>query len=179
MAEVLVLRGHSAFSDFRILSLQSTIGAKAIRANWIYYVYLLQPLPSQFEPTLEQLVTGRITLDFTDARKQGPSTTTDNADTSRQYYVTPRPGTVSPWSSKATSIAHVCGLEQYVRRIERGLFLSMQFPPSWDGEDAGYVDLLHDRMTQVGISGFSLALLIGVTGDQHQSSFVLDHVRRT
>ena len=31
----------------------------------------------------------------------------------------PRPGTVSPWSSKATDIAHVCGLDA-VRRIERG-----------------------------------------------------------
>ncbi len=31
----------------------------------------------------------------------------------------PRPGTVSPWSSKATDIARVCGLSA-VRRIERG-----------------------------------------------------------
>jgi phosphoribosylformylglycinamidine synthase len=34
--------------------------------------------------------------------------------------VVPRPGTVSPWSSKATDIAQVCGL-QAVRRIERGI----------------------------------------------------------
>src|SRR6185437_2974972 len=34
--------------------------------------------------------------------------------------VVPRPGTVSPGSSKATDIAHVCGL-QAVRRIERGI----------------------------------------------------------
>ncbi len=32
----------------------------------------------------------------------------------------PRIGTVSPWSSKATDIAHVCGLAA-VRRIERGI----------------------------------------------------------
>jgi phosphoribosylformylglycinamidine synthase len=31
---------------------------------------------------------------------------------SRIYYVTPR--TISPWSSKATSIAHVCGLKSQV-----------------------------------------------------------------
>ena len=31
-----------------------------------------------------------------------------------------RPGTISPWSSKATDIAHVCGLTA-VRRIERGI----------------------------------------------------------
>ena len=34
--------------------------------------------------------------------------------------VTPRPGAISPWSSKATDIAHNCGL-QHVRRIEPGV----------------------------------------------------------
>ena len=38
--------------------------------------------------------------------------------------VTPRPGTISPWSSKATDIAHVCGLEA-VQRIERGVLYSL------------------------------------------------------
>ena len=33
--------------------------------------------------------------------------------------VVPRPGTISPWSSKATDIAHNCGLEN-VLRVERG-----------------------------------------------------------
>ena len=32
--------------------------------------------------------------------------------------VAPRPGTISPWSSKATDIAHICGLAG-VKRIER------------------------------------------------------------
>ena len=32
----------------------------------------------------------------------------------------PRPGTISPWSSKATDIAHVCGLDA-IERIERGI----------------------------------------------------------
>ena len=35
-------------------------------------------------------------------------------------WVTPRIGTISPWASKATEIAHHCGLER-IRRIERGL----------------------------------------------------------
>ena len=34
--------------------------------------------------------------------------------------VTPRPGTISPWSSKATDIVHNCGLRQVIR-VERGL----------------------------------------------------------
>ncbi|MGH8523081.1 MAG: hypothetical protein ACREXY_02320, partial [Gammaproteobacteria bacterium] len=38
---------------------------------------------------------------------------------SSMLLVTPRPGTVSPWSSKATEIARVCGLDNIVR-LERG-----------------------------------------------------------
>src|SRR5690348_3195641 len=34
--------------------------------------------------------------------------------------VLPRPGTISPWSTKATDIAHHCGLEAIVR-LERGV----------------------------------------------------------
>src|ERR1700689_3368608 len=37
----------------------------------------------------------------------------------QRLLVTPRLGTVSPWSSKATDIAKVCGLK-HVRRLERG-----------------------------------------------------------
>jgi phosphoribosylformylglycinamidine synthase len=44
--------------------------------------------------------------------------------------VVPRIGTLSPWASKATDIAHGCGLST-VRRIERGIayFLSGSLPP--------------------------------------------------
>ncbi len=53
--------------------------------------------------------------------------------------VTPRPGTISPWSSKATDIAHNCGLRT-VLRIERGVAWTL----------SGEVDpgLLHDRMVE-------------------------------
>ena len=34
---------------------------------------------------------------------------------------TPRPGTISPWSSKASDIARICGLDGIVTRIERGV----------------------------------------------------------
>ena len=43
----------------------------------------------------------------------GPRATADESATSDQrlIVVVPRPGTISPWSSKATDIAHVCGLD--------------------------------------------------------------------
>lgn len=63
-------------------------------------------------------------------------------------YIIPRTGTVSPWSSKATDIFHVCGLQQ-VRRVERGVCygLSSSRPLSGAGRDA-CAALLHDRMTE-------------------------------
>lgn len=67
--------------------------------------------------------------------------------------VTPRVGTVSPWASKATDIAHNCGLA--VRRIERIVEYRLQLKSGWlgkaalDGAALGTVAaLLHDRMTE-------------------------------
>ena len=58
--------------------------------------------------------------------------------------VVPRLGTISPWSSKATDIAHVCGLIK-VRGIERAVSYVVV------GEivdEAGFVRALADRMTE-------------------------------
>ena len=68
--------------------------------------------------------------------------------------VTPRIGTVSPWASKATDIAHNCGLA--VHRIERITEYRMTLKPSLLGKtpelDPAQLqalgDLLHDRMTE-------------------------------
>ncbi len=59
--------------------------------------------------------------------------------------VTPRPGTISPWSSKATDIARQCGLESLVRRIERGTALHLD---GAEGALDAAAPLLHDRMTE-------------------------------
>jgi phosphoribosylformylglycinamidine synthase len=67
--------------------------------------------------------------------------------------VTPRLGTVSPWASKATDIAHNCGLN--VKRIERitefhiqlkdGLLSKAVLTPE---QMTAVADVLHDRMTE-------------------------------
>ena len=64
--------------------------------------------------------------------------------------VTPRPGTISPWSSKATDIAHHCGLE-CVARIERGTAWTIVQTGCERNETSRTLagsGLLHDRMTQ-------------------------------
>ena len=50
--------------------------------------------------------------------KYGPTQKTENP-AGELFLVLPRPGTISPWSSKATDIASHCGLEA-VERLERG-----------------------------------------------------------
>jgi phosphoribosylformylglycinamidine synthase len=77
--------------------------------------------------------------------------------------VTPRLGTVSPWASKATDIAHNCGLA--VQRVERvveyhitlkaGLLSRPTLTPvQW----TQIADLLHDRMTESVMPGRAQAL---------------------
>src|SRR5579863_1391390 len=63
--------------------------------------------------------------------------------------VVPRLGTVSPWASKATDIAHICGLKK-IRRIERGTAYILRGRDGALDRDAllTVVPLLHDRMTQ-------------------------------
>ena len=62
--------------------------------------------------------------------------------------VAPRPGTTSPWSSKATDIAQVCGLTT-VRRIERGVrFVLDADRPLGEEQLRAAGGLLHDRMTE-------------------------------
>ena len=60
----------------------------------------------------------------------------------------PRFGTVSPWSSKATDIAHVCGLGA-VTRIERGVaYYIVSSQPLSQAERAAIAAVIHDRMTE-------------------------------
>ena len=59
------------------------------------------------------------------------------------FWIVPRIGTISPWSSKATDIAHVCGLP-LVQRIERGTEWSF----TGAGSQEAIGKALADRMTE-------------------------------
>jgi phosphoribosylformylglycinamidine synthase len=67
--------------------------------------------------------------------------------------VVPRLGTISPWSSKATDIAHQCALAN-VERIERGTAfrIAVDAEVLTEQELARLLPLLHDRMTQTVLS---------------------------
>ncbi len=79
------------------------------------------------------------------------------AEQGELFLVTPRPGTISPWSSKASEIVRLSGFEQ-ISRIERGVAY-------WLRVDAGMTmtrrrqlaQVLHDRMTQAVLSDLAQA----------------------
>ena len=93
-----------------------------------------QPLPDL--PQDPQLTNG-----------QGRASESDWRDSTR--LVVPRPGTISPWSSKATDIAHNCGLAK-VARIEHGTLYRLRLTGSVVEATWGSIHAqLHDPLTEV------------------------------
>ncbi|MFA5597754.1 MAG: phosphoribosylformylglycinamidine synthase [Pusillimonas sp.] len=99
--------------------------------------------------------------------------------------VIPRLGTVSPWASKATDIAHNCGLVS-VRRIERGIRYTIQPSRGLLGSAsispdqlAQIASCLHDRMTETVVdAGFDgQALFASLAGKPIQTINVIGQGR--
>ena len=140
MYPCVVYSGGEAFSEFRGKALAANIGAVKVSAHWQYYVCFSEYPSHTKEKTVERL------LDC--AHIQSVQRSVASTDREVIFHVAPRPGTISPWSSKATSIAVVCGLGKVVQRIERGMKISVIVGNNdiWDESTA--LDFLHDRMTQ-------------------------------
>ncbi len=107
---MLRFRGAQALSSFRIEGLLAALrriepAVRAVAVEYLHLVDAARALAPGELAVLERL----LDVDAS-AKPQRPGT---------PLLTVPRPGTVSPWSSKATDIAHVCGLDA-VRRIERG-----------------------------------------------------------
>ena len=142
MTDILFLRGASAFSAFRLQGLQQRIqalvpGARIVSADYWHIVKL------------------NATLDD-GARRQLGALLEEHGDEGQAkgdlYLVTPRIGTISPWSSKATDIAWNCGLSA-VERIERGVAYRIE---GVSGElRAQVAALLHDRMIETVLTDFA------------------------
>ncbi|KAK7179583.1 phosphoribosylformylglycinamidine synthase [Paraphaeosphaeria sporulosa] len=151
----LVLPGSLAFSDFRLKRLAALIGATEVRALWVHYVNPTKELSADELKTLEQILhygeypqrDDRLSQTLIHA-VQTPTATTAVDDGTALFYVCPRPGTISPWSSLATMIARTCTLDHAVKRIERGMVLAATFEKPPAAGEIPNADSLHDRMTQ-------------------------------
>ncbi|MCX8956805.1 phosphoribosylformylglycinamidine synthase [Erwinia psidii] len=143
-----ILRGSPALSAFRINKLltrfqDAHLPVSDIYAEYVHFADVSAPLSADEKARLQRLL------------KYGPSLA-GHAPEGRLLLVTPRPGTISPWSSKATDIAHNCDLPQ-VLRLERGLAFYVQAPQLSETQWTALTSLLHDRMMEVVLSELSQA----------------------
>lgn len=143
-----ILRGSPALSAFRITRLLALFAEKQlpvtdIYAEYMHFADLSAPLSDSEQGKLRSLL------------KYGPSLA-EHEPFGKLILVTPRPGTISPWSSKATDIAHNCGLSQ-VERIERGIAYYVQAGSLSQQQWKDITALLHDRMMETIFSTFEQA----------------------
>src|SRR5690348_13770294 len=94
-----------ALSGFRIAKLVARLSklepaVRALAARFIHFVDLERPLQARELQILQQLLTYGPRIRVTDDDRELDGDT---------LLIVPRVGTISPWSSKATDIAHVCG----------------------------------------------------------------------
>src|SRR3989304_5089008 len=137
---MLALAGVPALSAFRIERLLVKLGGvlpslRGIEVPFHPFVDL------ERTPTAAEVsVIGRLL----DHQPDSP----DPGGTGQVLLSVPRPGTISPWSAKATGVPHVCGLA-VVRRIERGRVWRIEAEPALSpGDMALLARALHDPMTE-------------------------------
>ena len=128
---MILLLGGDAYSPFRMDAIRDAIAKISpdargveIDAKWVYALKTADVVPG------ESVARAAVMLNATGE--------CDGAD----FYVTPRKGTISPWSSKATDIFRNCGVAG-VERVERGIRFrtSAPLPPQC-------LAALYDKMTE-------------------------------
>jgi phosphoribosylformylglycinamidine synthase len=137
---MMILSGAPSLSAFRREKLltklrESDASIQSVCAEYVHFAEINKPLTSAETTTLQALLT------------YGPSE--QEVDTGGQLIlVAPRPGTISPWSSKATDIAHNCGLKTVVR-LERGTAYYIEASAPLSQQQLLFVgELLSDRMVE-------------------------------
>ena len=163
-SDILLLQGSegSALSAFRAQSLLERLQvivpqAQQLEARFLYFVAWRgkdspgDPTPTNVLPRMQSIerLSHLLTAEVCDASpaRQG--------DSASEILITPRPGTISPWSSRATDIARNCGLSGQVERIERGIIYRISaLSGSLNASQAGQLaPLLYDRMTEAQLPG--------------------------
>ena len=137
---MLILRGAPALSPFRSTKLLETLQkaipeVSGVFADYQHFIQANDALSEHDLTVLKKLLT------------YGPRLQ-EGIESGSLFLVVPRPGTISPWSSKATDIAHNCGLAD-IQRIERGIayYVTAESTLS-DAQHQIISQILHDRMTE-------------------------------
>ena len=137
----IILQGRPAYSNFRQQALlhdlnkaEEALEIGAIDAIEVFFIETVGPLD-----------------DFTTERAFTLLGAERHFDREAGFFVTPRKGTISPWSSKATDIFTNCGLEP-ILRVERGIHYRIHttngLVPELHSLSPAGLSVLHDRMTE-------------------------------
>ncbi len=122
---------HSSFKKAQLLTRLSSISSvQSFDSQWVYLFD--QALNEQQHQSALQLLNDGESFEFRQP-----------ASDEIQILVTPRVGTISPWSSKATDIFKNCNTP--VHRLERGLLFTLKGVSEISNE---VKQVLHDRMTE-------------------------------
>lgn len=122
---------HSSFKQTQLLTrLASISSVQSIESQWVYLFD--QTLNEQQQQSALQLLNDGASFEVRQA-----------ASDEVQILVTPRVGTISPWSSKATDIFANCNTP--VHRLERGVLFTLKGISEISNE---VKQILHDRMTE-------------------------------
>ena len=144
-----ILRGSPALSEFRVNKLlelcrELKLPVTGIYAEFAHFADVTSDLDASEIVKLEKLLT------------YGP-TIEEHKPEGLLLLSSPRPGTISPWSSKSTDIAHNCGLAK-IARLERGTAYYVETSETLS--ELQLVELkaiLHDRMMEVVFTDFESA----------------------
>ncbi len=150
-----ILRGSPALSKFRVNKLlelchELNLPITGIYAEFVHFADLTADLDASEIEKLEKLLT------------YGP-TIEEHKPEGLLLLTTPRPGTISPWSSKSTDIARNCGLAK-IARLERGTAYYVETSETLTSSQLIELkSILHDRMMEVVFTDFdSVAALFSV-----------------
>ena len=139
---MLSLRGSAALSAFRIQKILATLNhtapaVNAVHADFWHFAWNDGDLTASQLETLGKILTYG-------------SNMAEEAPVGELFLVIPRPGTISPWASRATDIAKHCGLAS-MQRIERGIayYVTKKDGSALnDAEKQAVKAAIHDRMTE-------------------------------
>jgi len=149
MADILCLKGDAAFSAFRLQRLTNRLTAavsdiERVGADYWHVVAQKRALSADERARLATLLEEKAA----------------GVEAGELFLVTPRIGTISPWSSKATDIAFNCDLEPAIERIERVVAFHVVTKNNralTADEKKTVAGLLHDRMTESVLASFAEA----------------------
>ncbi|MGM0540891.1 MAG: phosphoribosylformylglycinamidine synthase [Pseudomonadota bacterium] len=131
-----IIWGNPAHSEYRRNQLLNTLQAigsiSAVQSQYVYFIDVDSELTDRDLSHLKILLNN----------SESDQTSVLSIDS---CIVTPRLGTISPWSSKATDITHTCGME-HVRRVERGIVYFFEGVSAADKPEMEA--LVHDRMME-------------------------------